>query len=145
MIYLDTSCLLKALLPEADSPEVHQLVVAEDAVIVSSLAELEAEVQLKAGYLGGSFRPNEWRRLVLKLAELRQQEPFAFRGLAGSVFQTALRQHRNSGQTHCRSLDRLHLAAMEELGLHRLLTNDHAQAAAARALGFAVIQPGTAH
>ena len=43
MIYIDTSCLIKVLLPEPDSPEVQALVAAEDAVIISSLAELEAE------------------------------------------------------------------------------------------------------
>ena len=41
----------------------------------------------------------------------------------------------------CPTLDRLHLASMEALNLRRLLTNDDAQARAARALGFAVIVP----
>lgn len=141
MIYIDTSCLIKVLLPEPDSPEVHRLILAEDAVIISSLAELEAEVQLKAGCLGGAIRVSEWRQITRALAALRQKEPFAFRSLAGSAFQTALRQHRNSGQIHCRSLDRLHLAGMEELGLYRLLTNDQTQAAAARAQGFEVLLP----
>jgi hypothetical protein len=38
-------------------------------------------------------------------------------------------------------LDRLHLAVMKSLDVRRLLTNDHAQARAARALGFVVIVP----
>lgn len=42
---------------------------------------------------------------------------------------------------HCRTLDRLHLATMEALGLRRLLTNDVLQARAARALGFEVRTP----
>jgi hypothetical protein len=41
-----------------------------------------------------------------------------------------------------RTLDRLHLAAMEELGLHRLMTHDVPQAEAARVLGYAVLSPG---
>jgi hypothetical protein len=67
--------------------------------------------------------------------------PFEFRELAGAVFQLAIRQHV-SGRWHCRTLDRLHLAAISELGLRRLLTNDGKQAAAARALGYEVVFPG---
>jgi predicted nucleic acid-binding protein len=142
VIYLETSCLMKLLVPEPESPEVQRLVGAEEAVVISSLTELETEVQFKAGYLGGRFRAGEWQQLVLRLAGLRQNEPFTFRTLGGSIFETALRQHRRTAHIHCRSLDRLHLAAMEELGLKRLLTNDSSQAAAARDLGFEVIQPG---
>ena len=42
---------------------------------------------------------------------------------------------------HCRTLDRLHLAAMEALGLRRLLTNDEIQGRAAKARGFEVLLP----
>ena len=43
---------------------------------------------------------------------------------------------------HCRSLDRLHLAAMEELGIKRLMTHDFRQAEAAREMGIDVVMPG---
>jgi uncharacterized protein with PIN domain len=43
---------------------------------------------------------------------------------------------------HCRTLDRLHLAAMTELDVARLMTHDAVQAQAARALGFEVVIPG---
>ena len=42
---------------------------------------------------------------------------------------------------HCRTLDRLHLAAMQALGVRRLLTNDDIQTRAATALGFEVLRP----
>jgi len=42
---------------------------------------------------------------------------------------------------YCPTLDRLHLAVMQALDFERLLTNDGAQARAARALGFSVILP----
>ena len=133
---------MRLLLTEPESDDVRRLVAREDAVVVSSLAELEAEVQLKAGHLGGNLRTSQYREHVSRLASLRKPEPFRFHSLGGGIFQIALRQHRHAGETHCRSLDRLHLAAMEELGLKRLLTNDHSQAIAARDLGFEVIQPG---
>jgi hypothetical protein len=43
--------------------------------------------------------------------------------------------------TYCRTLDRLHLAAMQVLEVHRLLTNDDTQARAARGLGFEITRP----
>lgn len=41
----------------------------------------------------------------------------------------------------CRTLDRLHLAVMEMLGLRRILTNDTTQGRAAVALGYEVLTP----
>jgi predicted nucleic acid-binding protein len=142
MIYLDTSCLLKLLRDEPESEEVRRAVDAEPEVVVSSLAELETEVQLKAAALGGEIRTSQWRRYQAQLAAMRNFEPFQFRYLPASVFSTALRQQRHSRAVHCRSLDRLHLAAMEELKLRRLMTLDQVQAKAATALEFEVICPG---
>ena len=68
MIYTDTSCLMKLLLTEPESDEVRRFVAREDAVVVSSLAELEAKVQLKAGYLGGNLRTSQYREHLSKLA-----------------------------------------------------------------------------
>jgi|SRR5882724_1540305 len=141
MIYIDTSCLIKLLVREPESASVRELVNREDTVIVSSLAELEAEIQLKAGYLGGQFRASQWREHLSKLAALRNFQPFRFVSLGGAIFQTALRQNRRAGEIHCRTMDRLHLGAMEELGSRRIMTNDDPQATAARDLGFEVVLP----
>jgi predicted nucleic acid-binding protein len=142
VFYLDTSAMLKLLWPEPESEAVLEHVTREDVVVVSELAELETEVQLRAAWLAGRYREAAWRRLRAKLAEFRETEPFAFRPLPGSLFQTAFRQHHASGRTVCRTLDRLHLAAMEELDVNRLMTHDTTQAHAARALGFNVLIPG---
>lgn len=139
MLYIDSSAMLKLLWREPESDTVRARVANEDVVIVSSLAELEAEVQLTAAWLGGRYSEARWRIFRAKLAELRTTDPFRFRDVSGSVFQTAIRQHRTAGRTHCRTLDRLHLAAMTELEVTRLLTHDAAQATAARALGFDVL------
>lgn len=142
MMYIDTSCLLKLLRPEPLSEAVWEAANQETSVVVSMLAELETLVQLKADWLGGMLTHNQWRQTEARLGIMRNQAPFDFRGLPASVFRTALRQHRNSGDKHCRSLDRLHLAAMEELRLSRLMTHDEAQAKAACEAGFQVIRPG---
>ena len=142
MIYLDTSCLLKLLRDEPESADVRRVVSAEDEVVVSSLTELETEVQLKAAAAGGEIRTRQWRQYQARLTALRNFDPFHFRHLPAAVFQTALRQHRHPQAVYCRSLDRLHLAAMEELKQTTLMALDEAQAAAAEALGHEVVRPG---
>lgn len=142
MIYLDTSCLLKLLREEPESAEVRDAVDAEEAVVVSSLAELETEVQLKAAALGGNIRESQRRQYHAKLAAMRQFDPFHFRHLPAAVFTTALRQHRHARSVFCRAMDRLHLASMEELKLNRLMTLDEKQAEVALALNYEVIRPG---
>ncbi len=142
MIYADTSCLLKVFRPEPLSEAVWRAIEDEDGVIVSVLAELETLVQLKAEWTGGSLTRNQWRQTEARLGVLKNQPPFEFRNLPAAVFQAAIRQHRNSGERHCRSLDRLHLAAMEELKVLRLMTHDENQAKAAEAMGFEVVRPG---
>jgi predicted nucleic acid-binding protein len=142
MIYLDTSCLLKLLRDEPESADVRNAVDAEDEVVVSLLTELESEVQLKAAAVGGEIRTSQWRQYQAKLAAMRNFDPFHFRHLPAAVFSTALRQHRHPQAVFCRAMDRLHLAAMEELKLTRLITLDEIQAKVALALDYEVIRPG---
>ncbi len=142
MIYADTSCLLPILRPEPLSESVWEAIQEESVVVISSLAQLETIVQLKALWTGGSLTRNQWRRVEAQFSLLRNQEPFEFGALGHSVFQIALRQHQNSGALDCRSMDRLHLAAMEELKISRLMTHDENQAKAAIEAGFKVIRPG---
>jgi predicted nucleic acid-binding protein len=142
VIYLDTSCLLKLLIEEPESDAVRLAVAGEAEVIISSLAELEAVVQLRARRLAGAYGESRYRAYLAQLNGFRDLDPFRFRSLPGSVFSTALDQARRPHAVYCRPLDRLHLAAMEELGLRRLMTNDGAEATSASALGFEVIRPG---
>jgi len=142
MIYLDTSCLLKLLYDEPESADVRAAIESESEVIVSSLAELETEVQLKGAAVGGEVRTSQWRQYQARLAAMRNSDPFHFRHLPAAVFSTALRQHRHPGAVYCRALDRLHLAAMEELNLTRLMTLDEVLAKVATGLKYEVIRPG---
>ena len=144
MIYADTSCLLKVLRPEPLSEAVWSAINEEGSVIVAVLAELETLVQLKADWAGGLLTRNQWRQAEARFGVLKNQPPFEFRALPPALFQTALRQHRNFGAKYCRSLDRLHLAAMEELKVLRLMTHDEAQVKVAIEAGFRIIRPGPA-
>src|ERR1041385_497853 len=141
MIYIDSSSLLKTLWEEPESALVRQAIASEDHVIISTLAELETEVQLRAKWLGGTVTKRRYDAYRTRLNSFRKMEPFDFKNLSGNVFHKAIRQHL-SAKSHCRSLDRLHLAALDELGVNRLLTNDVRQAANARSAGYEVISPG---
>jgi predicted nucleic acid-binding protein len=142
LIYIDSSCLFKVFRFEAESAAVAEAIGRESEAVVSSLTELEVLTQLKAEYLGGNLTRSRWRQLEAKFSLMRNQPPYEFRQLPAALFLTALRQHRNSGETRCRSLDRLHLAAMEELRVSRLMTHDAGQAKAAIVAGFKIVQPG---
>lgn len=141
MIYIDSSSLLKTLWEEPESQAVREIVAGEAHVVISVLAELETEVQLRAKWLGGATTKARYAAYRARLSSFRNTAPFEFRDLPGTVFRLAISQHV-SGEEHCRSLDRLHLAAMRELGVRRLLTSDAKQAAAASALGYEVLRPG---
>ena len=141
MIYLDTSCLLKLLRLEASSAAVRSSIQFESIVVISSLAELEAQIGLNAMAEGGEIRTAQLRQFQAGLVRLKNFDPFQWKPLAGTIFSTALRQTLAANASYCRTLDRLHLAAMEELGLPRLMTLDKTQAKAARALGFEVVEP----
>lgn len=141
MVYIDSSALLKLFWHEAESKAVRDHVASEDLVIVSSLTELETHVQLTAAWLAGRYGRGRRQRFRAKLVQFRAMDPFRFRALPGRVFETALGQQAGAGRIHCRTLDRLHLAAMTELEVTRLMTHDAVQARAARALGFEVIIP----
>ncbi len=143
-LYLDASCLLKVLFPEPETPRVMQLIAAEQQVVVSTLTRLETLVQIHGRGSGGLLTPAAVRSLVARLEALLEQDPYEMVDTPGAVIEVAGEHLRRlPREAHCPTLDRLHLAAMEAFNLRRLLTNDDAQARAARALGFAVIVPRT--
>ena len=141
MIYLDSSCLLKLFLDEPESAAVRIAVSKEDEVIVSTLTRLETQIQLKSGWLGGNYGKSRYLAFMDELDALLKSAPFLFVDLGGNVFSTAIRQDWKAGPFHLRTLDRLHLASMQELNVRRLITNDANQSAAATALGFEVVMP----
>jgi predicted nucleic acid-binding protein len=141
-LYLDTSCLLKLLFAEPESGRVAELVAAEPQVLVSTLARLEALVQIGARLSGGTMNKRAAHGLVKRLEEVLGLAPFEVVATPPELIEIAAEQILPIGKTaHCRTLDRLHLAAMQALSLERLLTNDDVQAAAAMELGFEVSRP----
>ena len=140
-IYLDSSTLLKLLWNEPESADVRDAIAREHTVVVAPLTELEVSVQLRAKRLAGALTKRRYDGYATQLQSFRSMAPFEFLELSGAVFRLAVEQHL-SAVVHCRSLDRLHLACLSELGLRRLMTNDGKQAAAARAMKYQVVSPG---
>jgi len=141
-LYLDASCLLKVLFPEPETSRVMQLVAAEEHVVVSTLARLETLVQVQARAAAGLLTRPAARSLVARLEALLGQTPYEVVRAPAEVVDVAEGQVRPlPREAYCPTLDRLHLAVMKSLDLRRLLTNDDAQARAARALGFSVVVP----
>lgn len=136
--YIDTSCLLKLLFPEPESAAVARLVAEEAEIVVSSLTRLETEQQLVARRLGGHLSPARQRRVRIELGRLLEMAPFRSAALGGTLWDLALGQMARA-KVHCRTLDRLHVAAMAELGVRRLITHDRRQGAAAREAGMEVV------
>lgn len=141
MIYVDTSSLLKSIFTEEFSDDVLKQIEIEKLIIVSEITRLEADVQLRARRLGGLYGDVGLEKAQERLSILLTRPPFELAYISAGLFKTALRQHQKS-IVHCRSLDRLHLAAIEELGIRRLMTHDFRQAEAAREMGIDVVMPG---
>ena len=141
-LYLDTSCLLKLLFAEPESAKTSLLVAAEPRVVVSSLARLEALVQIQGRAAGGMLTARSATALARLLDQTLASAPFELVTTPAGIDGVAAGQLIPLGRSvYCRTLDRLHLAAMQALGVRRLLTNDDIQARAAAALGFEVLRP----
>ncbi len=141
-VYIDSSSLLKVLWNEPESLDVREAVARERTVVVATLTELEVTVQLRAKRLAGALTKRRYDAYVAQLQLFKAMAPFEFLEVPGTVFRLAVEQHL-AAAVHCRSLDRLHLACMSELGVRRLMTHDGKQAAAARAMKYQVVSPGT--
>jgi predicted nucleic acid-binding protein len=141
-LYLDTSCLLKLFFPEPESARTAFLVSRERRVAVSSLARLEALVQIQARAAGGLLSARAVAGLLRMIDGTLACAPYDVVTTPGGIDRVAEKQILPiSRSVHCRTLDRLHLAAMQALGLSRLLTNDDIQARAATAMAFEVVMP----
>jgi predicted nucleic acid-binding protein len=137
-IYADTSVLLKLIFAESESTRADEIAGAEPEIHLSPLTRLEALIVMQMRHVGGLLTAEERDDSILRLRELISAPPFVVRKPSDAIFQIAEDQICTG---YCATLDRLHLAFMQQYGLHRLFTNDDLQAKAARALGFEVILP----
>ena len=141
MLYLDSSSCLKLLWLEPESQAVAARVAEEQDVFISKLAELEVAVQLRAAWLGGEYSRSRYGSYSQRFGSLRGLAPFRFKDLSGSIFTLALQRLADREGVHLRTLDRLHLAAMEELGARRIMTHDRRLAEVAKHAGLVVLTP----
>lgn len=99
-------------------------------------------VQIGARLAGDTLSRSGAAGLLRRLDALLAMAPYETAMFPSAAVDLAAKQVRlDSRSVHCRTLDRLHLAVMEAMGLRRILTNDEAQARAAAALGFEIVRP----
>jgi predicted nucleic acid-binding protein len=141
-LYLDTSCLLKGFFPEPETAATVALIAREPHVIVSSLARLEALVHIHGRVAAKMLSAPTARRLIERIDQVLHEEPYELVPCPSGIIEIAETQVRTIVKSaYCRTLDRLHLAIMQVLAVHRRLTNDDTQARAARALGYETVRP----
>jgi predicted nucleic acid-binding protein len=140
-LYLDTSCLLKAFFPEPETAATVAL-IARKPHVISSLARLAAVVHIYGRMAARMLSATAARRLTECVDWELQEEPHELVPCPPGIIEIAETQVRALVKSaHCRTLDRLHLATMQVLGVHRLLTNGDTQACAARGLGIKTVRP----
>jgi len=128
LIYLDSSALVKLSIPEAESDALFAFVRAHRLRATSVLARVEVARTLLRFGAGSSARQ------ALVLADT------TYLALSEQVIERAATLEPAT----LPSLDAIHIASALELmpGLHAFVTYDARQAAAARAIGLSVMEPG---
>lgn len=134
-LYLDTGVLLKLIFLEPETQAVLDRIEQEAALVVSSLAHLEALTGIYARQQSGAIRVANARKRVAMLEALLATSPFLVQQCPAEIFDVA---ERHLAIAYCPTLDGLHLATMQSLKIQRLLTHDSLQAKAAKKLGFSV-------
>jgi uncharacterized protein len=129
-LYVDSSALLKRYVDEHDSAVAETLMSDDPVLVTTRLTEVEVRRSLTR-LLEGDRLIDARRSLAADL------DAFALVALDATTMNEAARV---AEQTMCRSLDAVHIGAARRAGSStRLLTFDHRQAAAARALGLTVL------
>ena len=129
--YLDASALVKLAVREPETPALERAVIEREAIFTSTIGAIELHRALART---GSANAVDQADAVLEAVFLAELTPDA-RARAGRLEPTSLR-----------TLDAIHVATALSLSLADLdfITFDDRQAAAARACGLRVLQPGRA-
>lgn len=129
--YLDASALVKLAVHEPETVALEQVVVNRDALFTSEIGAIELHRALGRT---GQASTHDQAEAVLEAIFLADLTP-AIRSQAGRLTPWSLR-----------TLDAIHVSTAASLSLPDMdfVTYDDRQAAAARALGLRVLQPGKA-
>lgn len=137
MIYLDTGCLLKLYYPEPDSAAVARVVTGA-VVAFLGLHEVELTNALEQKAFRREAKPAQ-TRAVLSLVASDIQGGVLHRATVD--WDIVLRDATTLAKAHtrrigCRSLDILHCAAAQALGVSAFITTDARQRRLALAMGL---------
>jgi predicted nucleic acid-binding protein len=125
--YLDSSGLVKLVLPEAESAALEEYLGPRPSSISCGLVQVEV---VRAVRRQGADAVAEARRLLARIERIDVDEPL-------------LRAAADLDQPSLRSLDAIHVAAALSLGedLAELITYDRRMGEAASTLGLTVVAP----
>jgi len=141
LTYIDTSSLLRLFAPVEQFRAIEPLISTSDVIVLSSITFMESHIQLKSRLLGGIYKQKLYEEATSRLDGYRSFDPFVYKKVPGEVFERGVLQAKAPQSLYLRSMDRLHLSAMELLGCIHLITNDIQQSDVARAMGYQVTIP----
>jgi len=129
-VYLDSSALLKLVLPEREADALRSALARWPDWVTSELSAIECRRAVRRIHVAAGLAPR--MEQILSACTLLRFDPALVR-LAGTI-----------GPPTLRSLDAIHLAAALSLGDYpeAFVTYDERLAAAARAAGLDVVAPG---
>ncbi len=128
MIYLDSSAIVKLVLPEPESLALRSFLASDEDHVSSSLARVEV-LRTVRRVDDTEDRRRDAERSLARISLVDMRGPLL--GKAGTL-----------GPPNLRSLDAIHLATALSLdGLDAFVTYDHRLADAAREAGLAVVSP----
>src|SRR5216110_1564462 len=116
-LYLDTSCFLKLFFPEPETSRVLELAGREEQIVVSTLAWLEALVQVQARVATRLLSARAATALIARMDGVLRRKPYELVACPPGIIEIAESQIRPVAKsTYCRTLDRLHLGPRRGLG-----------------------------
>ena len=138
--YLDTSALAKWYLPEAHSKELERWLLQAGPVAISSLTVLEMRTLLARRRREGDIDAAHEIRIFAIFEEDMARAHLRCHALDDAHALSAARLIASLPGVPLRSLDALHLAIAQALGLTTLATADRVMIQAAEALGIEVVR-----
>lgn len=139
-VYLDTSALAKWYLPEAHSTELEHWLLQVGPVSISSLTVLEMRALLARRCREGDIDAEHEMRIFAAFEEDMARAHLRCQALADAHALSAARLIASLPGVPLRSLDALHLAIAQSLGITTLATADRVMIQAAEALGIEVVR-----
>ena len=140
VIYFDTSALAKWYLPEENSNEVEKYIQEHGPVVISDLTVMEMRNLLARHRQEGNLDSSTEIKVFATFEEDIRQKFLICHPLSDGVARGAVNLLSVLCDLPLRMIDAMHLAMAKEIQTDIFATADSIMAAAAKALGFSVVE-----